>query len=129
MLVSGPIIHEGVRFKAAFADGGDRKEIPASLEGRDARLFVKISPPILTSDNIQDASILFRLFDTKSNETIKFVSLFLFISKDEKQLIPPDLFHSAAGTLGLKIQPSLGETVIYANKELIWMHGKQTEVE
>ncbi|HKU49438.1 MAG TPA: hypothetical protein VJP79_05780 [Nitrososphaera sp.] len=111
------IIHELDNFELAYADGGDRKEIPASLEGRDATLLVKISPPVLTSDNIQDASIMFRLFDSNTNETIKFVSLFLFISKDGKLLIPPDLFHSAEGILRLKIQPSQGKTVIYANKE------------
>lgn len=103
--------------KAAYADGGDRVEIPASFEGRSATLLVKISPAVLTSDNIQDASVLFRLYDTQTNETFKFVSLFLFISKDDKMLIPPDLYHSREGILKLKIQPSPGEAVIYANKE------------
>jgi hypothetical protein len=101
----------------ALADGGDRKEINASLQGRDARLLVKISPPILTSESVQDASILFRLYDVKTNETFKFTSLFLSVLKDGKELLHPDLFHSEEGILKLKIAPSSGETVIYANKE------------
>ena len=101
----------------AYADGGDRKEINASLKGRDVKLLVKISPPILTSDNLQDASIMFRLYDANTNETIKFTSLFLSVIKDGKELLHPDLFQSAIGTLKLKIQPSPGDTTIYANKE------------
>ncbi|UVS68941.1 hypothetical protein [Nitrososphaera viennensis] len=104
-------------FGKAFADGGDRKEINASLKGRDGKLLVRISPPVLTSENIQDASIMFRLYDANTNETIKFTSLFLSVLKDGKQLLAPDLFHSREGILRLKIQPSPGEPVIYANKE------------
>jgi len=101
----------------AYADGGDRKEINASFKGRAAKLLVKISPPILTNANLEDAYILFRLFDANTNQTIKFTSLFLSIIKDGKEVLHPDLFHSPAGLLELKIQPSQGDTVIYANKE------------
>ena len=102
---------------SAFGDGGGRMAINASLQGRDARLLVMITPPILTPDNAHDAAILFRLYDIKTNETIKFTSLFLSVFKDGKQLLAPDLFHSANGLLKLKIEPSAGESVIYANKE------------
>lgn len=60
---------------------------------------------------------MFRLYDANTNETVKFTSLFLSVLKDGEQLLAPDLFHSQAGILRLKIQPSAGETVIYANKQ------------
>ena len=114
ILLSVPFLSN---LNSALADGGDRKEINASLKGRDAKLLVKISPPILTSESIQDASIMFRMYDVKTNQTIKFTSLFLSVIKDGIELLHPDLFHSPEGILRLKIQPSPGETIIYANKE------------
>ena len=108
----GPALHK------AYADGGDRKEIPASLNGRQARLLVQLSPPILTNERTdQDAFFLFRLYDPPTNTTFKYVSLFLFITKDGKQLIPPDLYQSDQGIIKLKIQRAPGDTVIYADRE------------
>src|SRR5438105_3272559 len=103
---------------AAYADGGDRKVITASLNGRQAEMLVQLSPPILTTEQAnQNAFFLFRLYNPVNNETFKYVSLFLFITKDEKQLIAPDLYQSPNGLIKLQIQRAPGDTVIYADRE------------
>ena len=79
---------------------------------------MQLSPPILTNERTdQDAFFLFRLYDPLTNMTFKYVSLFLFITKDGKQLIPPDLYQSDQGIIKLKIQRAPGDTVIYADRE------------
>ena len=102
---------------AAYADGGDRKEINASLNGRVAKLLIQLSPPILTNEGKQDAFFFFRLYDPASNQTFKYMSLFLFISKDDKELIAPDLYVSPQGPIKLQIERAPGDTVIYADKD------------
>ena len=53
--------------KLAFSDGLFEENLPpASVGDRQAGMFVKINPPILTSDSKQDAYVLFRLFDEKT---------------------------------------------------------------
>ena len=50
----------------AFGDGLTQENLPpASVGNRQASLFVKVNPPILTTDNRQDAFMQFRLFDAK----------------------------------------------------------------
>jgi hypothetical protein len=102
----------------AYADGGDRKEITASLQGREARMLVQLSPPILTNEATnRDAFFFFRLFDPATNQTFKYLSLFLFISKDNKELIAPDLYVSPQGPIKLQIERAPGDTVIYGDKD------------
>jgi hypothetical protein len=83
---------------------------PASVGDREASLFTKISPPILTSDNKENPYFQLRLFDAKNNETIKFVSYFITVEKGDK-LLMRDLFQSEQGPLKLKINPTNSETV------------------
>lgn len=102
----------------ACADGFSERTFTASFQGRNANLLVKVNPPTLTSETKQDAFILFRLYDSNTNQTIKFTSLFISITKDNKELIN-DLFQSAEGVLRLKIQPdeTASKVSIYGNKE------------
>ena len=95
----------------ALADGLFEENLPpASVGDREASLYTKINPPILTSDSKQDAFFELRLFDANTDETIKFVSYFITVEKDD-QLLMRDLFHSSQGPLKLKINPSNSETV------------------
>jgi hypothetical protein len=102
----------------AFADGISERTFTASFDGRDARLLVKVNPPILTSESKQDAFMLFRLYDSNTNQTIKFTTLYLTITKDDKTLIT-DFFQSAEGLLMLKIQPdeTASKVTVYGNRE------------
>jgi hypothetical protein len=95
----------------AFSDGlFEEKLPPASVGDREASLYTKINPPILTSDIKEDAFFELRLFDAKTDENIKFVSYFITMEKDGK-LLMRDLFHSSQGPLKLKINPTSSETV------------------
>jgi hypothetical protein len=99
----------------AFADGLFQENLPpASIGDRDASLFVKINPPILTSDTQQDAFMQFRLFDARNNETIKFTTFIITVSKGTDPKARPlftEVFHTESGLLTLKIQPEDTERV------------------
>src|ERR671913_362643 len=95
----------------AFSDGlFEEKLPPASVGDREASLYTKINPPILTSDSKENAFFELRLFDAKTDETIKFVSYFISVEKDD-QLLMRDLFHSPDGPLKLKINPTVSGSV------------------
>ncbi len=95
----------------ALADGLFEENLPpASVGDREASLYTKISPQILTSDSKKNAFFELRLFDAKTDETIQHVSYFITVEKDGK-LLMRDLFHSHQGNLKLKINPSNSKTV------------------
>ena len=95
----------------AFSDGLFEERLPpASVGDREASLYTKINPPILTSDTKENAFFELRLFDAKTDETIKFVSYFIAVEKNDK-LLMRDLFHSPTGPLKLKINPTSSESI------------------
>ena len=95
----------------ALADGLFEENLPpASVGDREASLYTKINPPVLTSDSKKNAFFELRLFDAKTDETIQHVSYFITVEKDG-QLLMRDLFHSHQGSLKLKINPSNTKTV------------------
>ena len=95
----------------ALADGLFEENLPpASVGDREASLYTKINPPVLTSDSKKNAFFELRLFDAKTDETIQHVSYFITVEKDGK-LLMRDLFHSHQGSLKLKINPSNSKTV------------------
>src|ERR671923_2424437 len=66
----------------AYADGLTQENLPpASVGNRKASLFVKVNPPILTTDNRQDAYMQFRLFDANNNQTIQHVTYEITVTK------------------------------------------------
>lgn len=59
----------------AYADGLTAENLPPATVGdREAGLFVKINPAILTSESQENAFLQFRLFDERNNETIQHVT-------------------------------------------------------
>ena len=95
----------------AFSDGlFEEKLPPASVGDREASLYTKINPPILTSDSKENAFFELRLFDAKTDENIKFVSYFITVEKDDN-LLMRDLFHSPIGPLKLKINPTSSKSI------------------
>jgi hypothetical protein len=89
---------------------------PASVGDRAANLYTKISPPILTSDTVQDAFFQLRLFDSNTMNNITNVNYFLTINKEDKILLR-ELFYSKQGPLTLKFQPDKGPIRIYGSVE------------
>src|SRR5919199_6923649 len=108
----------------AYADGLTQENLPpASVGNRKASLFVKVNPPILTTDNRQDAYMQFRLFDANNNKTIQHVTYQITVnrgvtgtSSTSKPLLR-DFFHAHNGLLTLKVQPSNGTLTIYGEQD------------
>lgn len=97
--------------QSVVADGlFEEKLPPASVGDREASLYTKISPPILTSESKENAFFELKLFDAKTDKNIEHVSYFISVEKDGK-LIMRDLFHSHQGPLKLKINPQQGDFV------------------
>jgi len=103
-----------------YGDGFTQENLPpASVGDRDASLFIKISPPILTKDTVGDKFLELRLFDAKTGETIKHTSFFVTVDKDGK-LLMRDLFHTHSGDLIIKIQSEdmdVNDVIVYGDEE------------
>src|ERR671923_2327808 len=107
----------------AYADGLTQENLPpASVGNRKASLFVKVNPPILTTDNRQNAFMQFRLFDAKNNQTIQHVTYEITITKginatssstQQQQPLLQDFFHAHNGLLTIKVQPTNGSLQLY----------------
>ena len=90
---------------SVYGDGLFEENLPPATVGdREASLYTKINPPILTSESKENAFFELRLFDAKTDETIEHTSYFVAVEKDGN-LIMRDLFHSHTGELRLKITP------------------------
>lgn len=104
----------------AFADGYPDEKITGNIQGRNVDLFVKVNPPVLTTETQQDAFIQVRLAEG-NNQTIKFTTFIIEVLKvtgtREERLMLPDAFHTESGLLTLKIQPQEGEVQVFATRE------------
>jgi len=99
------------------ADGIFEENLPpANVGNRVASLYTKISPPILTSDTLQNAFFQLKLFDSKTGNNITNVNYFLTIYKGDKLLLR-ELFYSKDGPLTLKFQPGEGPVKVYGSTE------------
>ena len=97
--------------QTVYGDGLTAENLPPATVGdRQASLFVKISPPILTTESQENAFLQFRLFDERDNQTIKFVTYEIAIRKadapqDSRPLLR-DFFHAPNGLLTIKVDPT-----------------------
>src|SRR3990170_369055 len=99
-----------------YGDGLTMENLPpASVGNRQASLFIKISPPILTKDTVGDTFLELRLFDANTGKIIEHTSFFVTVDKDGK-LLMRDLFHTHSGDLTIKVQPTpvpINEVVVF----------------
>jgi hypothetical protein len=115
LFVTGTILIPNLQQVAA--DGIFEENLPPATVGdRQASLYTKISPPILTSDTKQNAFFQLRLFDSKTGNNITNVNYFLTITKGDK-LLMRELFYSKDGPLSLKFQPNQGPITVYGTTE------------
>ena len=116
-------LSSGVLFQRAFADGLTQENLPpATLGNRQASLFVKVNPPILTTSSKQDAFMQFRLFDANTNETVKYTTYNIEVTKGTAEngtSIMQGFFQAPNGLLTLKIEPQAGPLTIYGNQDPI----------
>ena len=104
----------------SFADGLFQLNLPASIGDRDAKLFIQISPPVLTEATQDDAFLRLRLFDPETNETIRFTTFTVQVIKGTDRTASPllrDTFHTENGLLTLKIQPREEPLQVFGTRE------------
>jgi hypothetical protein len=103
----------------AYGDGLTQENLPpATFGNRQAALFVKISPPILTQDTVGDTYLQLRLYDANTGKNVEHVSFFISTWKDDKLLLR-NLFHAHKGDLTLKIVPKnidVNDVIIYGDE-------------
>ena len=103
----------------AHGDGLAMENLPpASFGSREAALFIKINPPILTKDTVGDTYLQLKLFDAKDGKTVPHTSYFVEAWKDEKLLLRSN-FHAHSGDLTLKIKPTnvdVNNVIVYGDQ-------------
>lgn len=103
----------------AAGDGLTQENLPpATFGNRQAALFIKISPPILTKDTVGDTYLQLRLYDANTGQTIPHVSYFISAWHDDKLRLR-NLFHAHYGELTLKIVPKnidVNDVIIYGDE-------------
>ena len=102
----------------AHGDGFTQENVYASVGNRTMAMFIKINPPILTSENLQDRYMELRFFDAKSNHAIKNVSFWINVTKGDQPLMY-DLFYTNTGNFTIKFQPGgkVGGWTVYGDHE------------
>jgi hypothetical protein len=92
----------------AYGDGLFMEHLSASFGDRSANLLIRMSPPVVTTETIQDQAqkpeIQFRLYENQSDQNFKEVTYFITIEKDGKTLLS-DWFFNPNGNLTLQMQP------------------------
>jgi hypothetical protein len=107
----------------AYADGLTAENLPPATVGdREAGLFVKINPAILTSESQENAFLQLRLFDERNNETIQHVTYEIAIrranaTEDSRPLLR-DFFHAHSGLLTIKVDPTeTGQIQLFGTRD------------
>jgi hypothetical protein len=98
--------------KNALGDGLFMEELSASFGDRKADLLIKMNPPVVTTETLQNQKpvIQFKLYDPITNEGFKHVTYFITIEKEGKKLIS-DWFHDHKGDLKIEMKPSNAERI------------------
>src|SRR5919202_3020858 len=104
----------------AYGDGLFQDQISASVGERKVGLFIKMTPPVITTETLkkgQKPTIEFRVFNSNNNGTYFHVTYQIIIQKDKETLLN-QWFHHHYGDLKLEIIPKNSTTTkIYAQKD------------
>lgn len=100
--------------QAVYGDGLFMEELSASFGGRTADLIIKMMPPVVTTETLENQSqkpvIQFKLYDPATKEGFKHVTYYITIEKDGKKLLS-DCFHDHKGDLKIEMKPSDAESI------------------
>ena len=94
--------------KVAFGDGLTQEQLTASLGNRKADLLIRMIPPVVTTETLQNGQkpiVEFRLFDSNTNKSFTHVTYYITIEKDNTKLLSA-LFHDHNGDLRIEINPN-----------------------
>ena len=116
---------------AAFGDGLFMEELSASFGDRKADLIIKMTPPVVTTETLQNQNqkpvIQFKLYDPTTKEGYKHVTYYITIEKDGKKLLS-DWFHDHKGDLKIEMKPSNAEQIaVYGEPDPILLAYTGTE--
>lgn len=88
----------------AFGDGFTQENVFASIGNRKLAMYIKINPPIITSQTLDDRYVYLRFFDANTNQSINNVSFFMNVTKGDQKLMN-DLFYTRDGSFTIKFLP------------------------
>ena len=117
-----PLFSERYIYQNAYGDGLSFENIPPSVvAGRPISLFIKVNPPIMTSETRNNTSVQLRLIDPTNNETMTHVTYGVHLLKGDQDLMLLK-FHSHSGPLRLEIHQKDGPIEVL-NGEKEQTHG------
>jgi hypothetical protein len=105
--------------KPVYGDGLTQEQLTASLGSRKADLLIKLIPPVITTETLQNGQkpvVEFRLFDSNTNKSFSHVTYFIILEKDGKRLLA-NLFHDHNGDLRIQINPSNSSRVSISGQQ------------
>lgn len=109
LLISYLSITSTPLIRTANGDGLFMEELSANFGDRKADLIIKMTPPVVTTEALQNQNqkpiIQFKLYDPTTKEGFKHVTYYITIEKDGKKLIS-DWFHDHNGDLKIEMKPS-----------------------
>jgi hypothetical protein len=98
----------------AFGDGLFQEQLSASFGDRKTDLIIKMTPPVVTTESLQNQNqkpiIQFKLYDPTTKEGYKHVTYYITIEKDGKKLLS-DWFHDHKGDLKIEMKPNNAEQI------------------
>src|SRR5947208_8958148 len=90
-----PLLYITFNTKPVFGDGLTQEQLSASMGSRKADLLIKTIPSVVTTETLQNGQkpiILFRLFDSNTNQSFNHVTYYIIVEKDGKRLLS-DMFN------------------------------------
>ena len=114
LLISTTVSYALMQPQNVNADGLFQEQLSASFGERTADLIIKMMPPVVTTETLQNQSqkpiIQFKLYDPTTKEGFKHVTYYITIEKDGKKLLS-DWFHDHKGDLKIEMKPSNAENI------------------
>ena len=108
LIICGPpgilcLFYEGTYIQSIYGDGFSNETLPPfSLDGQEFILTTKVSPSILTAEDIQDRFFDLSVFDYNTEEVIQNTSFLITLYKDDHVIMHGN-FHSDPGPLKIRI--------------------------
>src|SRR5437867_1228666 len=102
----------------AYGDGFTQENVYANVGNRKMAMFIKVNPPIITSENLTDRYVQFRFYDANTNSSLHNVSFFLNATKGNQKMMY-ELFYTKDGFMTIKFQPGgkVGEWKVFGDQE------------
>lgn len=114
-----PLLYITFNTKPVFGDGLTQEQLSASMGSRKADFLIKTIPSVVTTETLQNGQkpiILFRLFDSNTNQSFNHVTYYIIVEKDGKRLLS-DMFHDHNGELKVQLNPENSSKIAIISAE------------